>query len=72
MTIDQFVKDSLYFDRYKYLLDWKGYRVYDVWRKADEGACIGYPSYALEKDGNIRQASLDQVMMIMSLLDDED
>ena len=44
---------------------WNGYMVYHVWAKKDEGACIGYPQYALEKDGVFRFAELEEIHAIM-------
>ena len=54
MTIEEFVDKSEYFDSFEYRMNWNGYTVYYVWAKADEGACTGYPRFALEKDGKFR------------------
>ena len=67
MTIDNFIKankDS--FDMYEYCINWNGYRVYSIWLKAQEGACIGYPQYALEKDGEIRESTFNETLEIMA------
>ncbi len=69
MTIKEFV------DKDEYRTDWHGYTVYSVWCKAHEGACIGYPQYALEKDGKIRESTHEETIEIMRSLpysDDED
>ena len=65
MTIEEFVDNSENFDTYKYCCEWNGFKVYDVWAKANEGACIGYPQYALEKDGKIRLSQLQETIKIM-------
>lgn len=50
MTIQDFIKlNNADFDSYEARPDWKGYKVYSIWLKAQEGACIGYPQYALKK-----------------------
>ena len=53
------------FDTYRAEPDWKGYKVYLVWLKAQEGACVGYPQYALEKDDKIRLSTLEGTIAIM-------
>jgi len=68
MTIKDFVDNSENFDTYKYCCEWNGYTVYYVWAKANEGACIGYPQYALEKDGKIRLSQLQETIKIMEEL----
>jgi len=66
MTIRGFIKENKNdFDRYRSKGTWNGYKVYSVWAKCDEGACIGYPKFALEKDGIIRLASIDETYTIM-------
>lgn len=67
MTIDDFIKvKSADFDMYKYRMEWNGYKVYSIWLKANEGACVGYPQYALEKDGKIRESTLTETLEIMA------
>ncbi len=68
MTIKEFVDKSEYFDSFEYRMNWTGYTVYYVWAKADEGACIGYPQYALEKDGKFRLSELKETIKIMEEL----
>lgn len=66
MTIDDFIKiRNADFDSYKYSIKWNGYKVYSIWLKANEGACVGYPQYALEKDGYIRESTLEETIAIM-------
>ncbi len=48
MTIKEFVDKNEYLDCFEYRMDWNGYKVYYVWFKAYEGACSGYPRFALE------------------------
>lgn len=67
MTIREFINENDYFDRYRSKGFWNGYKVYYVWAKKDEGACIGYPQYALEKDGVFRMAELEEIHSIMKL-----
>nr|DAW30079.1 MAG TPA: hypothetical protein [Caudoviricetes sp.] len=67
MTIDDFIKaKSADFDMYKYRMEWNGYKVYSIWLKTNEGACVGYPQYALEKDGKIRVSTLTETLEIMA------
>ena len=66
MTMEEFIgihKND--FDTYDLRPDWNGYKVYGIWRKKDEGACVGYPKYALEKNGTIRESSLEEAIAIM-------
>lgn len=66
MTIQDFIKlNNADFDSYEARPDWKGYKVYSVWLKAQEGACIGYPQYALEKNSIIRLSTLEETIAIM-------
>lgn len=65
MTIQEFIDKSEWHDTYKQTNDWNGYKVYDIWAKANEGACVGYPQFALEKDGEIRQSTLEETIAIM-------
>lgn len=65
MTIQEFIDKSEWHDTYKQINDWNGYKVYDIWAKADEGSCVGYPQFALEKDGEIRQSTLEETIAIM-------
>lgn len=39
--------------------------VYHVWAKKDEGACVGYPQYALEKNGSFSLAEVEEIHAIM-------
>lgn len=68
MTIEEFVDKSEYFDSFEYRMNWNGYTVYYVWAKADEGACTGYPRFALEKDGKFRLSELEETIKIMEEL----
>lgn len=72
MTIKEFVDNDEYFDRYEYRTEWNGYTVYSLWCKAHEGACIGYPQYALEKDGKIRKSTHEETKKIMESLPHND
>ena len=66
MTIQDFIEENKTdFDTYEARPDWKDYKVYSVWLKANEGACIGYPQYALEKDNTIRLSILEETIAIM-------
>lgn len=66
MIIQDFIKiHSTDFDAYEARPDWKGYKVYLVWLKAHEGACVGYPQYALEKDNKIRLSTLEETIAII-------
>ncbi len=66
MTIEDFIKkNSEYFDAYKYCFEWNGFKVYDVWAKADEDVCIGYPQYALERNGKTRESTHEETIKIM-------
>ena len=65
MTIEEFVKNHECADSFRPCKDWNGCKVYEIWRKADEGACVGYPQYALEKNGTVRESSLEETMDIM-------
>jgi hypothetical protein len=73
MTIQEFIdsrKDD--FDTYEARPDWNGYKVFEVWRKKDEGACVGYPQYALLKNDNIRESSFEETVKIMQSYQDSD
>ncbi len=40
-----------------------GYMIFNVWNKADVGACIGYPQYVIvDKDMNVMIAGLDDFL----------
>lgn len=65
MTIEEFVDKDDYLDCFEYRMNWNGYTVYYVWAKADEGACTGYPRFALEKDGKFRLSELEETIKIM-------
>lgn len=65
MTIQEFVEADEYVDTYRKDCDWKGFTVYEIYAKADEGACIGYPQFALEKDDNIRRTTFEETLAIM-------
>lgn len=67
MTIREFIKandDS--FDRYPSRGSWNGYNVYYVWAKRNEGAIVGLPQYALEKDRKFRLTNTDEIFAIMN------
>lgn len=66
MTIQDFINEhKIDFDTYEARSDWNGYKVYLVWLKRQEGACVGYPQYALEKDHKIRLSTLEETIAIM-------
>ena len=66
MTIQDFIeKNKPNFDTYEARPDWKEYKIYSVWLKAHEGACVGYPQYALEKNNKIRLSTLEETLAIM-------
>lgn len=66
MTIREFIKvNKDDFDRYRTRGNWNGYKVYSVWAKRNEGGCVGYPQYALEKDGIFRLAEFEEIREIM-------
>ena len=65
MTIEEFIKKHEYADSSRPCQEWNGYKVYEIWQKSDEGACVGYPLHALEKDGKIRESTLDETIAIM-------
>ena len=66
MTIQDFLSERKNdFDTYEARPDWNGYKVYSVWLKSNEGACIGYPQYALEKNEKIRESTLEETIAIM-------
>lgn len=66
MTIQDFIGEhSADFDTYEVRPDWHGNKIYSVWLKSNEGACVGYPQYALEKAGKIRLATLEETIAIM-------
>jgi hypothetical protein len=72
MTIKEFIDRDGYFDRYTFCTAWNGYTVYDVWAKSNEGACVGYPQFALEKNGAIRLSILEETLQIMAFIRDDD
>ena len=56
-------------------MDWNGYKVYYAWFKAYEGTCTGYPHFALERNGEIRESKHEETIKTMRSLsysDDED
>lgn len=66
MTIQDFMNEHKNdFDTHEARPDWNGYKVYSVWLKSNEGACVGYPQYALEKDGKIRESTLEETIAVM-------
>lgn len=68
MTIQDFIlQNKEDYDSYKYDFDWNGYKVYSVWLKSNEGACVGLPQFAIEKDSLIRLATLDETLCIMNI-----
>ncbi len=69
MTIREFLKKNEDgYDRYRTLGEWKGYKVYQIWAKRQEGCCIGLPQFALEKDGVFRIAAFDEINELMDLM----
>lgn len=67
MTIKDFMNEHKNdFDTYEAHPDWNGYKVYSVWLKSNEGACVGYPQYALEKNGKIRESTIKETIAIMN------
>lgn len=73
MTIQEFIDKDEYFDSYRYSIEWNNYKVYEIWAKQDEGACIGYPNFALEKNGIIRKSKFEETLKIMKdLIKDDD
>lgn len=69
MTIQEFIDSRKNdFDTYEARADWNGYKVYSIWLKSNEGACVGYPKYALAKNDAIREASLKETIAIMKNL----
>lgn len=65
MTIQEFVDKSEVANAYRKDCEWEGYTVYELWEKGTEGACIGYPILALEKDGKIRLSTFPETQAIM-------
>ena len=66
MTIQDFIEaNKTDFDTYEARPDWKDYKVYSVWLKAQEGACVGYPQYAIKKNDKIRLSTLEETISIM-------
>lgn len=47
--------------------DWNEHKVYHIWKKRQEGACIGYPQFALEINGELRLATHEEVLAIMQM-----
>lgn len=72
MTIKEFIDKDECLDCYQFCTEWNGYTVYDVWVKSNEGACVGYPQFALEKNGAIRLSTLDETFQIMAFTRDND
>ena len=72
LTIQDFMNNNKQFDTFEYRLDWNGYKVYEVWRKSEEGTCVGYPQYALEKNEKIRESKLEETIQIMHSFPDDD
>ena len=66
MTISEFVEADEYADTYRKDCEWQGFTVYEIWAKADERACTGYPQFALEKDGKIRKSTIPETIAIMN------
>lgn len=67
MTIREFVKHSIEYDRYRKHGTWGKFMVYHVWNKEWEVAKIGFPHFALVDGENIRIANHDETMKIMGL-----
>ena len=65
MTMNEFIiQNKKDFDSYEFYSNWNGYKVYSIWLKKDEGACVGLPQFALEKDGIVRVATHDEIQSI--------
>ena len=66
MTIREFIKKNKQdYDHYRTQGSWNGYTVFQVWAKRNEGGCVGLPIFALEKDGEFRLATLEEIHSIM-------
>lgn len=68
MTIEEFVKKDNYVDSYEKVCDWQEFSVYEIWAKSDEGACTGYPQFALDNGKIIRRATFPEIKKIMSAI----
>ena len=69
MTIREFIKSNItFFDHYRTVEEWNGYKVYSVWAKRNEGCRVGLPQFALEKDGTFRMADVDEIFEINVLV----
>lgn len=55
------------YDCFEQEANWNGYKVYHIWNKRQEGACVGYPKFALEVNGELRLATHEEVLVIMQI-----
>lgn len=55
------------YDSFEPETDWNEHKVYHIWKKRQEGACIGYPQFALEINGELRLATHEEVLAIMQM-----
>jgi len=66
MTIQDFIGEhSADFDIYEVRPDWHGNKIYSVWLKSNEGACVGYPQYAIDNGKTIRLSTIEETIAIM-------
>ncbi len=65
MTIKDFLKTQSTFDSYRKRQNWNGFTVYHIWAKANKGACVGLPQFALDDGKTIRLANTDEIFQIM-------
>jgi len=66
--IVKFAQSSIY-DTADYIGKWNGYDVYEPGWNDDEPHCVGFPSFILVKDDNIRWTKdWDESRAIMSVL----
>jgi len=65
-SIERFVRYHGY-DSFEQEKNWNGHKVYHIWKKRQEGACIGYPQFALEVNGEFRLAFHEEVLEIMQI-----
>ena len=65
MTIMDFMKNHPEFDSNRKRRNWNGFSVYHIWAKANKGACVGLPQFALDDGKTIRLADTDEIFKIM-------
>lgn len=65
MTIEDVAKQEG-FTAHKYWCTYNEYKVYELWYKELEGAIVGFPQFALEKDGVFTLVNdIDETLKIM-------